>query len=268
MPNHQYEESRRENKTLLVGIFTTHQRFNRRALIRSTYLSRKPSDVDVYFVICETPNPKNDNENEKISLSVLKRLVEYEQSTFGDILILDGLENMNEGKTFSYFNQVARTFGKNFKDEFVIRKPAYHFVMKADDDVVLNLNLLAGQLRKMKDMQGAILGREVIGFGGRKFMAGMGYLLSFDLVLHISNSSTSSEYRIGQEDGLLSSWLLYDAAIQKWVTASANAFHDSPKSGGGWSTQVSSRSILVHQCKRDDWFVEVWLEMLTSSSSK
>ena len=139
---------------VLTVILTLQNTFNfskkvpsklpRRALIRSTYLQLKPSNLDLFFVFGK---PTND--------SVLF-LLRQEQKLYKDIMILPTPENMDEGKTYSFFTHVHSLY-HNGDDN-----GGYKFVMKTDDDVFLHLANIEKRVSSLP-MNGVFFGREVHG---------------------------------------------------------------------------------------------------------
>lgn len=170
--------------TIFIGILTIAETFPKRSLIRMTYLLKRPKNFDVKFVICK---PVSKAQFELLAL---------EANMYKDILILDCEENMNSGKTFSFFKTAAEINNK--------RRKKYDFVMKADDDSFLhlpNLNLL---------ISGPKFPRQRLYFGRYHdddpslWMCGMGYILSSDLVEYIATNETIRQKFVkGQEDSLM-----------------------------------------------------------------
>ncbi|TPX61886.1 hypothetical protein PhCBS80983_g00803 [Powellomyces hirtus] len=214
-------------KTVLVGLLTVPSKLQRRALIRSTYLQIKPPEVDFFFVF-GTPATLED-----------ARLLEWEQRLYKDIIIIDCEENMDSGKTFHFFDHVARTFpdGK------------YPFVMKTDDDVWLHLPNLAERLQS-SPRQGTYFGRSV----QDSFMAGMGYAVSWDIVKWISTDSFPGENKIGQEDAMLAWWLQRGQVIKNWISEDYE-FYDDPSFKEGWAHDYTPGTILVHRLKNETLFI-------------
>ncbi|TIA85333.1 hypothetical protein E3P99_04024, partial [Wallemia hederae] len=85
--------------TVLVGVMSIDRYAERRNVIRHTYARKaSPRDgrhIQVVFVIAE-PRPS------------LRHAVYLEQETFGDLVILDGRENMNSGKTYEFLNWASK----------------------------------------------------------------------------------------------------------------------------------------------------------------
>lgn len=99
----------------LVGIFSTWDRFHRRSLIRTTYMTARPDNLKIVFVFGK---PINDT---------VRGLLELEQNAYNDVMILDINENMDNGKTYHYFKHVAALYNND----------APTFVMKTDGFYIL-----------------------------------------------------------------------------------------------------------------------------------
>lgn len=142
---------------VLFGILTTADKLARRNLIRTTYFKQKPLHIDFYFVV-----GKPDDDSRLLQL-------EYESKVYQDIMVLNCTENMNEGKTFWYFTKAA---------EYDV-----DYVIKADDDAWIQLH---NWYKKIKEYprDGVYFGRASDNW---KFMVGMGYGLSMDLVKWIAS---------------------------------------------------------------------------------
>lgn len=131
----------------------------RRNLIRNTYMKHIPDSVTVKFIV---------GKSEALDQSALQE----ENDLYRDILYLPIPENMNQGKTFHYFHKIYTSF---FNDPF-------KFVMKVDEDVFVHLLNLKHKVQSLPEVS-TYFGREVT---GKNFLAGLGYILSWDLVEWIS----------------------------------------------------------------------------------
>ena len=182
-----------EIPVLFVGILTTIDKYARRSLIRDCYLREIPPMVEVRFVV---GSPKNEEEELRIAT---------EQRKHGDIVVLDMEENLDDGKTYHYFKWVAE-------------HTASPFVLKTDDDVYLHLPNMVERIQMLSETygtSGVYFGRQVPGTG---FMAGMGYVLSRDLVDFIAQDAYAASHIVGQEDGLVSSWLRRGDQVTHFVS--------------------------------------------------
>ncbi|KND01984.1 uncharacterized protein SPPG_02490 [Spizellomyces punctatus DAOM BR117] len=226
------------NKTVLVGLLTVPDKIQRRALIRATYLQLKPPGVDFYFVFGKPKAPE------------IAHLLAWEKRIYKDIMILDCDENMDNGKTFHFFDFVSHTFPDG----------RYDFVMKTDDDVFLHLPNLEKRLRGLPK-HGTYFGRNP---GGTGFMAGLGYVLSWDLVKWVGSDPYPQQNKEGQEDGKVASWLRYGNKITHWVSEDEEIY-DDPASGRGWAHPYTPGTILIHRLKEDIPFLTACAHFLDSA---
>ncbi|PHU11765.1 hypothetical protein BC332_18695 [Capsicum chinense] len=143
--------------------------------------------VDVKFVFCNLTK-----EDQKI-------LVALEIMRYDDIIILNCQENMNKGKTYTYFSSLPEIFSVSNIQPYY---PPYHYVMKADDDTYIRLENFVESLRPLP--------REDLYYGYVipcpsmdpfvHYMSGMGYLVSWDVVEWIKDSDIPKKHLEGPED--------------------------------------------------------------------
>jgi hypothetical protein len=112
---------------LLIGVMSPFISSNRRHIIRNAY-RRFPKElpVDVIFVAGDM-RWDNENNREKV-LEMQMNATRWENDTFHDIMHLDCIENLEDGKTYEYLKKV----GLDFSDR-------YTHVMKTDDDSFVNI---------------------------------------------------------------------------------------------------------------------------------
>ncbi|KAJ3680137.1 hypothetical protein LUZ60_016415 [Juncus effusus] len=182
---------------LFMGILTVPHQHERRNLLRSVYAvqTRQLTNdyADVRFIFCHSMN-----EEETVFLSI-------EIMLYNDIIILDCYENMNEGKTYAYFSSLPSLLASDNRH--------YDYVIKTDDDAYFRLDNLAKFLSN-KPREDLYYGMELSCVGpqaacGRNntFMAGFGYVLSWDLVKWIAESDIAKNNKVGLEDVMLGKWL-------------------------------------------------------------
>ncbi|KAF3340558.1 beta-1,3-galactosyltransferase pvg3-like protein [Carex littledalei] len=152
---------------LLFGILTVPEKAERRNIIRMAYAFQKPIphvQIDVRFVFCTL---KTDEQKVFIAMEML---------TYHDIIIMNCTENGSEGKTYTYFSSVPKIFPGE-------ERP-YDFVMKVDDDAYFRLDKLYEALRD-KPREDTYLGKGYppLDQDYPPYLVGMGYALSWDLVL-------------------------------------------------------------------------------------
>lgn len=179
---------------VLFGILTLPDQYQRRHFLRLIYGTQNPvgAKVDVKFVFCNLTK-----EDQKV-------LVALEIMRYDDIIILDCKENMNKGKTYTYFSSLPEIF--NDTDGVY---PPYHYVMKADDDAYFRLQSLVDSLKPLP--------REDLYYGYVipcpsmdpfvHYMSGMGYLISWDIVEWIRDSDIPKNHLEGPEDKTFGDWI-------------------------------------------------------------
>lgn len=178
---------------LLIGILTIPDNYQRRNLLRMVYDLQRPfshAHVDVRFVFC---NLTSDQQREFVGMEIL---------AYGDIIILNCKENMNEGKTYTYFSSLPQMFDSEGED-----KP-YDYVMKTDDDTYLRFDNFLDSLRgKPKEDMYWGSGMPMLDQERPPFMVGPGYVLSWDLVEWIAAANITRNEQVGPEDIFTGMWL-------------------------------------------------------------
>ncbi|KAL4182149.1 hypothetical protein AMTRI_Chr12g241090 [Amborella trichopoda] len=172
---------------MLMGILTRPGSYNGRNLLRLAYSTQTTNvaEIDVKFVIC---NVTDGNDRVIVALEIMK---------FNDIIILQCSENMDKGKTYTYFSSLPE----------MLSQP-YDYVMKTDDDMYFRLDVLARSLDPLPRTDfyyGRVIPcKSTDPFFG--YMGGMGYILSWDLVEWIGISNITRNHAEGFEDKLVSEW--------------------------------------------------------------
>lgn len=173
-------------------------------------------------------------------------------TVYDDIVVLDMVENMNSGKTHTFFSWAAdhatvpdyeypshpRT--PESKAEFAAQraagiepKPIYRgekrpdYIAKADDDAFIMLGELERHLRvapRTKTFWGYLV-RE-------RFMAGECYALSRDLVEYIRDTELLRAHIWGKEDKLVAQWLRTHPEKEQIMWVSERTWiYDHPRAG-------------------------------------
>jgi hypothetical protein len=150
------------------------------------------AQIDVKFVFCNLTK-----EDQKV-------LVALEIMRYDDIIILDCKENMNKGKTYTYFSSLPEMLNDTDKPY-----PPYHYVMKTDDDTYFRLDNLVESLKPLP--------REDLYYGYVipcpsmdpfvHYMSGMGYMISWDIVEWIRDSEVPKNHLEGPEDKVFGDWI-------------------------------------------------------------
>ncbi|KAK7262703.1 hypothetical protein RJT34_30279 [Clitoria ternatea] len=195
-PSHTNNNSTPDNLRILIGILTLPDQYLRRHLLRLVYGTQPPpsgAKIEVKFIFCNLTK-----EDQKI-------LVALEIMRYDDVIILNCKENMNKGKTLSYFSSLPELL----LDDVVSAYPPYHYVMKTDDDTYLRLNSLVESLKPLP--------REDLYYGYVipcrsmdpfvQYMSGMGYLVSWDIVEWIRDSEIPRKQFEGPEDKVFGEWM-------------------------------------------------------------
>ncbi|KAH6779444.1 Galactosyltransferase family protein [Perilla frutescens var. hirtella] len=183
---------------ILIGILTLPDQYHKRHFLRLIYGTQPVvgARVDVKFVFCNLTK-----EDQKV-------LVALEIMRFDDIIILDCQENMNKGKTYTYFSSLPEMLvddNNNTNSSY----PPYHYVMKGDDDIYFRLQSLVDSVTPLP--------REDLYYGYVipcpsmdpfvHYMSGMGYLVSWDIVEWIKDSDVPKKHLEGPEDKVFGEWL-------------------------------------------------------------
>ncbi|XP_074271893.1 hydroxyproline O-galactosyltransferase GALT3-like [Silene latifolia] len=179
---------------VLVGILTLPDQYQKRHFLRMIYgtQSSEGAKVDLKFVFCNLTK-----EDQKV-------LVALEIMRYDDIIILNCTENMNKGKTYTYFSSLPDIFNSTEGPY-----PPYHYVLKADDDTYFRVDNLVKSLRPLP--------RDDLYYGYVipcpsmdpfvHYMSGMGYLVSWDIVEWIRQSDIPKTHMEGPEDKVFGDWI-------------------------------------------------------------
>ncbi|GLJ31954.1 hypothetical protein SUGI_0643230 [Cryptomeria japonica] len=220
--------------SILIGILTVADQYERRHFLRMVYGSQSTvhAKVDVKFVFC---NLTKDDQRILVPLEIM---------TYNDIIILNCEENMNEGKTYTYLSSLPKMGLK------------YDYVMKADDDVYFRIDKLAESLKPLPRTDAyygyVIPCDKTDPFD--KYMSGMGYALSWDLVKWIEESPIAKNNTVGPEDMMVGRWL-DEGKKAKNRFSNKPAMYDFPLANPPCSHDLIPDTIAVHKLKdRERWF--------------
>lgn len=225
--------------TLFIGILTRPDNYDRRHFLRLIYgtQSSPTARMDVKFILCSLTKPE---QRVFIALEIMR---------FDDIIILNCSENMNSGKTYTYFSTLPR-----------ILPTKYDYVMKADDDVYLRLKPLALSLQPLPRFDfyyGFVIPCPSMN-PFVHYMSGMGFVLSWDLVEWIGSSLIPVNHTFGPEDKLVGEWLKRGNKARNRFS-NKPAMYDYPGTNGRCSHDLIPDTVAVHRVKR----LEQWLHVLT-----
>ncbi|XP_043710339.1 hydroxyproline O-galactosyltransferase GALT3-like [Telopea speciosissima] len=230
---------------ILIGILTLPDQYHRRHFLRLIYGIQSPpvgTKVDVKFVFCNLTK-----EDQKV-------LVALEIMRYNDIIILNCKENMDNGKTYTYFSSLPEIF--NGTDG---PNPPYHYVMKADDDTYIRLNSLVDSLKPLP--------REDLYYGYVipcrsmdpfvHYMSGMGYLISWDLVEWIRTSNIPKNQMEGPEDMVFGDWIREGHRAKNRYNAKWSMYN-FPVPRTACTHELWPETIAVHLLKNQ----EKWIQTL------
>lgn len=214
--------------SILLGVMITIPKAERRNLLRVAYgiQTSEHADVTLLFVVGK---PKNEDERTMIGLEALR---------YGDILFLDCEENMNAGKSFMFFSTVAAVGIQ------------YDYVMKLDDDSYVRVHNLGKSLFELPRTDlyyGYVLPCDNQNAYSH-YMAGMGYVISWDLVQWVHESPIPRNLTVGTEDRLMGDWLNAGNKAKNRVSKKP-FFYDHVEFGGKCAHDLVPETILVHQLK-------------------
>ena len=116
---------------------TLEWKFGERMLLRETYQHFNISSNDTVSIRFVLGLPPKDDPG-------ILHFLHWEQERFEDLQILNMSENMNDGKSYEYFADLARSFPSGDP----LERP-WDYALKADDDTLLNLPRLVDRLRPL-----------------------------------------------------------------------------------------------------------------------
>lgn len=228
---------RAQEFSLLIGILTRADLHSHRHFLRLLYgiQSSSIAEIDVKFVFC---NLTKEEQRVLVALEILR---------FDDIIILNCTENMNHGKTYTYFSSLPTILPRR-----------YDYVMKTDDDVFIRLEPLSASLRRLNrtDMYYGFVVPCTSNNPFVEYMSGMGYVLSWDLVEWISTSEVPANNAVGPEDKMVGKWLEMGGKGKNRFSEKP-AMYDYPGANGRCSHGLIPETVAVHRLKRWDQWLNV-----------
>ncbi|KAI3786942.1 hypothetical protein L1987_41038 [Smallanthus sonchifolius] len=226
---------------ILIGILTLADNHQQRHFLRLIYGTQSVAGakIDVKFVFCNLTK-----EDQKI-------LIALEIMLHNDIIILDCKENMDKGKTYTYFSSLPDML----KDESNSINPPYHYVIKGDDDTYFRLPKLVETLMPLP--------REDLYYGYVvpcpsmdpfvHYMSGMGYLVSWDIVEWIKDSDIPKRHMIGPEDKVFGDWIREGRRAKNRYNAKWSMY-DYPEPATTCTHELWPDTVAVHRLKtREKW---------------
>ena len=256
------------NPTFLLGIFTVLKDGEMRELIRRAYLIpnsaitcsltyflstlNEECRVIYAFVVGGNPQGNPEHESSQVSTNIsldLKSLLNIHGSEFvheEDIVYLNIRENMNEGKTATWFRYAAE----------IPLEYQVDYVSKLDSDTFLSLpsflRTVDRDLPRRPDtgednrkLYGGILmeynecgrGPHCLLLKGRAYMSGQFYFVSRDLAKYVTSSAVDrNNLRVGFEDFDFGLWVFsHPEAIKLFVLSGERSWlHNSNTKQRSW----------------------------------
>ncbi|TKY54581.1 Beta-1,3-galactosyltransferase 6 [Spatholobus suberectus] len=234
-----------EDLRILISVLTLPDQYLRRHFLRLVYGTQtlEGAKVDVKFVFCSLTK-----EDQKVHVAL-------EIMRYNDIIILNCTENMNKGKTSTFFASLPEIF-----NDTDTPYPPYHYVMKADDDTYVRVNSLVRSLKPLprEDLYYGF----VIPCGSmdpfKHYMSGMGFLVSWDIVEWIQGSDIPKKHVEGPEDKVFGDWMRWGRRGNNRYNAKWNMYN-YPDPPSVCSHQLWPDTIAVHLLKNQ----EKWIRTLS-----
>lgn len=233
---------------VLYGIFSTVDKMQMRNIVRQQVQCNLNSIQHHTIFVIGKPRTQKEYDT-----------MHEEQRLHGDIFILSCEENMNEGKTYTYFKEALQMF------------PCFDFYAKVDDDTAFAPDKLSAKIRSVPNDTPLIIGRTLssddlwllslkwIYYGFRdlswtmrkNYTAGLLYVLNTQAIKQWIQLNPLSTQLYGDEDVRTSYYMdligakviNLDIAIHDYM--GANIYNQLTT----WKAEITNTSLAVHKCK-------------------
>jgi hypothetical protein len=235
-------------KSVLYGVFSTVGKvLFRNATRQQVQCGLNSNDHSSVFVVGAS---RTEREHETMRA---------ESAVHGDIFTLSCQENMNEGKSYTYFKEALQQL------------PCFDFYAKVDDDTAFAPAKLAAKLRSLPNDTALIIGRvssiddtwllplKWVYYGFRdlswaqrqNYTAGLLYVLNTQAIKEWIELDPLSTQLYGDEDVRTS---YYMGLIGSKVIDLDTAIHDYKPATiyyqlNTWKSEITNTSLAVHKCK-------------------
>ncbi|CAB4492484.1 unnamed protein product [Rhizophagus irregularis] len=217
---------------IFIGIWSVADKYEIRHLIRTLNLKQRRNlagDIVDFKFILGIPSDNNPE---------LKLKLKAENDTYGDLVMLDMVENMNNGKGYYYWKWIAEQLDTT----------RYDYVSKVDDDLFIHFQNLALNLRPLT--------RGHLYYGNKSphsfFIRGTIEVLSVDLAHLIASFPFKKREWNGPEDVQLGAFLNKHAKSLNTIGENCLIFTD-PRirkvRRKMWRPWASPNSIAIHWLK-------------------
>ncbi|CAE6437474.1 unnamed protein product [Rhizoctonia solani] len=227
---------------VFLGVLTVASGYERRMMIRESYAAHPASRI---------PGTERTVVRFVMGLPTGEEIqsVQIENEIYNDIIVLPIKENMNDGKSFRYFEWayhhalVPPPAGlPELNNRTVVLAPhdptttnrgwvQPDYVLKVDDDSFVMLGEIEARLR--------VTPRSMTYWGyvvKKRFMGGESYALSFDLVQYIATSPLVRSQIKGEEDQVTARWMKSHPRANDIIWWSERCLiYDHPKAGTVYS---------------------------------
>jgi hypothetical protein len=235
-------------RNALYGIFSTVGRVKQRNAARQQTQCNMNSDVYNTVFVIGVPQTQSEY-----------NILNMESKLYGDVFILTCVENMNEGKTYTYFKEAIERF------------PCFDFYAKVDDDTAFapaklsaellsipnDMALIIGRIQSIDDMW--LLSLKWVYYGFRdlswaqrqNYTAGCLYVLNTQAIKQWMELNPLSTQFYGDEDVRTSYYMdligakviNLDTKIHDYMTA---PIYNQLVT---WKLEITNTSLAVHKCK-------------------
>lgn len=245
---------------VLYGVFSIAEKVLFRNATRQQVQCHLNGNVHNTVFVVGAPRTEGDH-------TILKR----EAAMYGDIFTLSCVENMNLGKSYTYFKEALAQF------------PCFDFYAKVDDDTAWIPDRLSSFIQTAPRNTPVIIGRYEPAQAINKT-----WFYVRETVLYGFRDMSWARHIHGYPLGLL--YILNAAAVKSWVALNPTdlyshedlrtfyymkligaevinthaAFHDHMRYTHGvpeWREPITNASLAVHQCKSIDLLVEVFASL-------
>ncbi|CAN1329720.1 hypothetical protein LINPERPRIM_LOCUS34737 [Linum perenne] len=245
-PSYSSSSTNEDEIRILIGILTLPDQYSRRHFLRMVYGTQQSppgTKIDVKFVFC---NLTKEDQRVLVALEIMR---------YDDIIILNCKENMNNGKTYTFFSSLPEIFSD--KEKISSSSPPYHYVMKTDDDTYFRFETLVSSLTPLP--------REDLYYGFvipcssmnpfPNYMSGMGYMVSWDIVEWIKDSEIPRGHFEGPEDKVFGEWMKKGRRGKNRHNAKWGMYN-FPVPATGCSHELWPGTVAVHLLKNQQKWVE------------
>ena len=238
----------KRHRDVLYGIFSTVDKAQQRNIVRQqTQCNLNTKDHITVFVI---GSPRTEREY---------NIIDMESKLYGDVFTLTCVENMNEGKTYTYFKEALEQF------------PCFEFYVKVDDDTAFAPAKLSTKLLSMPNDMALIIGRtqsiddlwllslKWIYYGFRdlswayrqNYTAGLLYVLNTQAINQWIELNPLSTQLYGDEDVRTSYYMELIGAKVINLDTQIHDYTSAPIYNQlvTWKSEITNNSMAVHKCK-------------------